>query len=329
VIVRTVTGDADADGLGVTFAHEHLFMTGGWPVMKEPDYRLDSLDRAVEEVIPARELGLAAMVEMTPLGFGRDPEAMRKLSLRTGVRLIACTGFHKSGYYDDLHWLHQYDVDTIADLLVGEISEGMDVHGLSGPVIRRSTARAGVIKIATEYHRYGRGVRRLVPAVAAASLRTGAPIATHCDKGTMAEDLLDAFASEGISAGSVVLGHIDHNPDPIRLAELAARGAFLCFDMPGRAKYGPDSQIVDLLASVAAAGCAGQVLLGSDLARRSYWRSLGGGPGLTYLLDRFVPRLEAAGLSDLATAALGENARRAFSFRRTGETTPCTPPHAH
>jgi predicted metal-dependent phosphotriesterase family hydrolase len=315
VSIRTVTGDVDAGEFGVTFAHEHLFMTGGWPVLKEPDYRLDSLDRAIEEVTPARELGLAAMVEMTPLGFGRDPEAMRELSVRTGVRIIACTGFHKSGYYDDLHWLHRYDVDTITDLLVGEVTEGMDIYGLVGPVIRRSSARAGVIKLAAEYHRFGRGVRRLVAAVAAASLRTGAPIATHCDKGTMADELLDAFAAEGVGAGSVVLGHIDHNPDPPHLAELAARGAFLCFDLPGRVKYGPDSQIVDLLAGLAGAGHAGQVLLGSDLARRSYWRSLGGGPGLTYLLDRFVPRLTAAGLGELAAAALGDNAQRAFSLR--------------
>lgn len=313
--VRTVLGDVEAAELGVTFAHEHLLMTGGWPVLQEPDYRLDSVEHAVAEIEPARALGLGAMIEMTPLGFGRDPQGLRAISEATGVHIIAATGFHKSLYYDDLHWLHRYDTDTITELLVGEIVDGMDVNGLSGPRVVRSPARAGVVKIATEYHRFGRGVRRLVTAVACAHVSTGIPIATHCDKGTMAEELLDALDAEGVPASAVVLGHIDHDPDPGRLIALAERGAFLCFDMPGRIKYGPDSRIVELLERLASAGAAGQVLLGSDLARRSYWHSLGGGPGLTYLLARFAPRLRAAGLSEVASAALTTNAHRAFSIR--------------
>ncbi len=308
-------GDVPAASLGVTFAHEHLFMTGGWPVMNEPDFRLDSLEHAVDEVDAARELGLTAMVEMTPLGFGRSPGSLRELSARTGVQVIACTGFHKSGYYDDLHWLHRYPIDVVTDLLVAEISEGMDVYGLAGPHVDRSPARAGVIKIATEYHRFGRGVERLVAAVAAAHLRTGAPIATHCEKGTMGHELLDALAREGVAADAVVLGHIDHDPDPVRLCSLAERGAFLAFDRPGRAKYGPDSQVVRLISRLADAGHADRVLLGSDLARRSYWRTLGGGPGLGYLLERFVPRLRAEDLGEVADAALTGNAHRAFALR--------------
>jgi phosphotriesterase-related protein len=310
-----VLGDVPAESLGTTFAHEHLFMTGGWPVMNEPDFRLDSLDSALAEVDAARELGLAAMVEMTPLGFGRDPARLRELSARTGVHVIACTGFHKSGYYDDLHWLHRYDIEVIADLLVAETSEGMDLFGLCGPHIERSPSQAGVIKIAAEYHRFGRGIPRLIPAVAQAHLRTGVPIATHCDKGTMGHELLDALDREGVPADAVVLGHIDHDPDPARLCSLAERGAYLAFDRPGRAKYGPDSEIVSLISQLAAAGHGDRLLLGSDLARRSYWRSLGGGPGLTYLLSHFIPRLHTAGLGDVATAALTTNPHRAFSLR--------------
>jgi len=33
-----------------------------------------------------------------------------------------------------------------------------------------------------------------------------------------------------------------------------------------------------------------------DAARRKYWRSYGGGPGLRFLLHEFVPRLREAGL---------------------------------
>ncbi|MFG1960357.1 phosphotriesterase [Nonomuraea sp. NPDC049028] len=312
--VRTVLGDVEE--LGITYAHEHLFMTGGWPVRNEPDYRLDSFDAAVVEVTEAQRLGLSAVVEMTPLGFGRSPSLMKELAERTGLHVIAVTGFHKSGYYSDMHWMHRYSVDEITELLVAEIDQGMDEYGLVGPLVRRSSARAGAIKIATAYHSFGRGVARLVGAVAAAARRTGVPVVTHCDKGTMGHELLDALASEGVAADRVVLGHIDHNPDAGYLASLAERGAYLAFDRPGRVKYGPDSEIVSLVAELAERGLGDRVLFGMDLARRSYWPSLGGGPGLTYLLGRFVPRLEAAGLGEVAKAALIGNPRAAFALRR-------------
>lgn len=304
--VRTVLGDVEE--LGVTYAHEHLFMTGDWAVRNEPDYRLDSLEAAVEEVTAAQRLGLSAVVEMTPLGFGRSPRLMRALAERTGLHVVAVTGFHKSTYYSDAHWLHHYTVDEIAGLLVAEIEAGMDELGLVGPIIRRSPARAGAIKLAAGYHRLPG--ERLIKAVAEAAQRTGVPVVTHCDKGTMGHELLDA-----LQVDRVILGHIDHNPDAGYLASLAERGAYLAFDRPGRIKYGPDSDIVALVEALAARGLGDRLLFGMDLARRSYWPSLGGGPGLPYLLERFVPRLEAAGLGEVAKAALTGNAQAAFSLR--------------
>jgi phosphotriesterase-related protein len=45
-------------------------------------------------------------------------------------------------------------------------------------------------------------------------------------------------------------------------------------------------------------GLGSQLLLGGDTARRSYWRALGCGPGLDYLLAVFTPRLRAEGFSE-------------------------------
>jgi len=56
-------------------------------------------------------------------------------------------------------------------------------------------------------------------------------------------------------------------------------------------------------------------VLGMDAARRKYWRSYGGGPGLRFLLMEFVPRLRAAGLSaeDVDTIFV-RNPAGAFAF---------------
>lgn len=314
-MIRTVLGDIPAEQAGVTMAHEHLLMTGGWPVRLEPDFRLDSVDAAAQELTRYRDAGGAAVVEMTPLGFGRDPDGLAELARRTGVHIVACTGFHKLGYYADTHWLHRYPAERIGELLAGEIELGIDRGGLDGPDIDRSHARAGVIKLATEYQRAGAAVARLAEAVGIAHQRTGVPVSTHTEQGTMGHVQLDLLADAGVPAGSAVLGHIDHNPDPVLLTELAARGAYLAFDMPGRIKYAPDSQSVTLIEALAAAGYADRLLLAGDLARRSYWPAYGGGPGLDYLLTVFVPRLRAAGLGEVADAALTANPRHAFQLR--------------
>lgn len=314
-VVRTVRGDLPTAQVGAAMVHEHLLMTGGWPVRLEPDFRLDSVDAAVAEVERFRAAGGGTLVEMTPLGFGRDPDGLADTARRTGVRLVACTGFHKLDYYADNHWLHRYPVERIADLLVAEIGEGIDRGGLDGPVVERADARAGVVKLATGYHRAGPAVERLAEAVGITHRRTGAPVSTHTEHGTMGHTQLDLLERAGVPADAVTLGHIDHNPDPVVLSELAGRGAYLAFDLPGRTKYGPDSRVVDLVAALTDAGHADRLLFAGDLARRSYWPAYGGGPGLDYLLTAFVPRLRAAGLGEVADAALVTNPARALRLR--------------
>lgn len=313
-MIRTVLGDVLPEDLGTTFCHEHLLMTGGWPIMNEPDYRLDSIPAAVQEVAGARDAGLRALVEMTPNGFGRSPEGLIEISRQTGVSVVAASGLHKVNYYADNHWVHHYSVDEMAQLLIAEVAEGMDTNNLEGPLVKRSSAKAGVVKVATLYQRTGRSVPRYIEAVGAAHRATGVPVSTHNDKGTLGHQILDALEAAGVEPTHVMLGHIDHNPDLTYLAELCSRGAYLIFDRPGRVKYAPDSDSVALFTTLVERGHAGQLLLGSDLARRSYWPAYDGGPGLSYLLTTFVPRLKAAGLAAQALAALVDNPARALSF---------------
>jgi phosphotriesterase-related protein len=116
----------------------------------------------------------------------------------------------------------------------------------------------------------------------------------------------------------VVLAHLDRNPDPELHAEIAARGAFLEYDTLGRIKYRPDSDLLDLIEAVAAAGHLGQLLLGLDLGRRDYFRAWDGGPGMRYLMATFVPRLRRR-IGDAAVEAiLVANPARAFSVTEGG-----------
>jgi phosphotriesterase-related protein len=53
-----------------------------------------------------------------------------------------------------------------------------------------------------------------------------------------------------------------------------------------------------LTLSMVADGFIKQLMLGTDGARRTLWRSLGGEPGLDYLLSGWSQRLRELGLTD-------------------------------
>jgi len=115
----------------------------------------------------------------------------------------------------------------------------------------------------------------------------------------------------------VIVGHVDRKLDWEYHLRLARTGAYLSYDQIGKEKYYPDSLRVEFVRRLVAEGHGQQILLGGDLARKSYWPSYGtgGGPGLTYILWRFVPWLRSEGLAESAMEdILIHNAARALAM---------------
>jgi phosphotriesterase-related protein len=313
-LVRTVTGDIEASQLGVTYAHEHLLITGGMQVYLDQDFLLNDPARAATDLGQFKAAGGNSVVDMIPCGLGRHPDGLQALSRETGVQIIGATGFHMERYYDTNHWLYLYSAEQMAKLFQAEIEDGMDQWGYRGPLVQRSSARAGVLKVATGYYSWNENTDRWFEAAAIAHAATGVPISSHTESGVLGERQVEVLTSRGVPASSIIVGHIDKNVDPYVHREIAAMGAFLEYDSPSRLKYGPDADAVSLILAAVEGGYAGHILLGMDLARRSYYPSYGGGPGLAYLLEHFLPRLRAEGLGDVVRQIMIENPARAFAF---------------
>jgi phosphotriesterase-related protein len=319
-IIRTVLGDIESSLLGRTNSHEHLFIRDGLIVLLEPDFRLDSEESALSEVADFRSHGGQAIVDTSPLSIGRNPQGLMNVSRASGVHIIASTGFHKPRYYLDSHWRNRLSAGQIAQLLVEEIKVGMDLYSFEGPFRETAAAKAGVIKVASEYQRFSPAIRVAFEAAAAAHLETGAPILTHTEMGTMAQQQLDLLAGHGVSPSHVVLSHMDRNPDWKLHRDVAQRGAFLEYDGPGRVKYFPENTVMDLISKMFALGLGGQILLGGDTAQRSYWKANGGATGIAYILEQFIPRLRREGFQpDQIVAMLVDNPARAFAFHQEGQ----------
>jgi phosphotriesterase-related protein len=233
-----------------------------------------------------------------PFGCGRNVDKLVAVSQATGVPIIVPTGFQKSSYYLPDHWQHKYDEESIAQLLIAELTEGADRNGYEGPLVERSPVKAGFVKVAGDYQVVKPTTRKLIRATGQVYQATGAPILVHTEMGTVADQLLDLLEAAGVPPNRVMLSHIDRNPDFRLHRHLAERGVFLQYDTPGRIKYQPETVLINLMRQLFEAGFGSQLLLGGDTARRSYWKAYGGGPGLDYLLAVFTPRLRAEGFTE-------------------------------
>jgi phosphotriesterase-related protein len=298
-VVMTVTGSVPASSLGVTDAHDHLFLRS--PAM--PGQEIEDLECSTAEVIDAASHGLRTVVEMTPIGLGRRPDLLRAVSMASGVTIIGATGYHRDAHYPAGHWVTDATVDLLAERIVADLEEGMHPADWADEGAALDAARAGAIKAGASYHHVSPGERRRLEAAAIGSRRTGAAILVHTEIGTAGHEIVDLLESWGVAAGRIILSHLDRNPDAELHAEIAARGVTLEYDTLGRTKYHPDSTVLDLIGEMVAAGDGDRILLGCDLGRRDYFRSHGGGPGMAYLLTTFVPRLRRR-VGDAATDAI-------------------------
>lgn len=300
--IQTVTGPIRPGSLGVTYMHEHLLCDqrlcrddglrrpgdGGLMV-------LDDLEDAAREMRELRRLGADAVVEVTMDGWGRDLPGLRAIAERTGITVVASSGF----YVEACHPAFAADrsVDDLAEGLAREILEGAPGSGI----------RTGLLKAAVSRPMVEGPEAVCARAVARAHRRTGAAITTHTSGsarfeipgGNIGWQLLDLFEAEGVDPRRVIVGHVDENADVRHLDALCRRGAFVQFDVIGKSHWMLDETRADLIAALADRGHLGHVLLSTD-RNRAVELTRGGGVGYGHLLTRFVPMLRSAGLDEPA-----------------------------
>jgi len=273
--------------------HEHV-ITHPPASVTDRDLAMENIAAATRELCHFHLAGGRGMVEMTPRDYGRDPVAVREISAATGVHIVCTTGWLKDKFCRP--WVQERTVDDLADEMIREITEGIDGTGVC----------AGVVKAASSLNMITPAEEKVFRAAARAHCQTGALITTHTEMGTMALEQIELLRSEGVAPERILIGHLDHKPDLDYWRAIAQTGANLGIDQIGKEKYLPDSQRIELILTMVAEGYASQLCLAGDLARKSYWPAYGPwcGPGLTYILWRFVPWLHERGLGDHQITAM-------------------------
>jgi 5-phospho-D-xylono-1,4-lactonase len=287
--IRTVRGDIDPAELGVCYPHEHVLCSPPLDVA-DRDLEMDSEAAAIQELTWFKQAGGSALVDMTPADYGRNAPGMKRVSEATGIHLIATTGLHKDKF--SARFAKDRSVEELADHFARDVTAGVDGTDI----------KAGVIKAASSLNTITANEEKVFRAAAQAQRRTGAAISTHTDVGTMGLEQIQLLVAEGVPPERIIIGHVDRKLDWDYHLALWRTGVTLSYDQISKEKYAPDSQRVEFILRAVKEGFGQQIVLGGDLARKSYWPSYGtgGGPGLTYILWRFIPWLRSEGLSETA-----------------------------
>ncbi|HEV7624128.1 MAG TPA: aryldialkylphosphatase [Amnibacterium sp.] len=313
--VRTALGDVGSGELGRVDYHEHLFQVS--PLLPEDD--LDDERASGEEAAALAATGFEAMVDATPTGLGRRPEAAARIAAAAGLHVVLSSGAHREEHYGDGHPLLGRSERELADAFRTDVAEGMRQtdDAAAAPALGPGgrPVRAGLLKAGIGYWRITPFEHRVLAAVAAAHVVTGAPVMVHLEHGSAGFEVIEVLAAGGVPASAIVLAHVDRAPDPVLHAELAAAGAYLGYDGWARYREWPDSVIVACVTRAIELGAGERVLLGGDVARRTRYVAYGGMPGLAYLGRRAVPALRAEiGEAALRTMLVDNPARLLARF---------------
>ena len=299
-MVQTVLGPVPSGTLGLTVSHEHLLCRPPGSVGDaDPDLILDDQGAALTELAAFKAAGGNAVVEVTPVDYGRDLDGLVALSRRSGVHIVAATGLHKDQF--SASYTLRYDEDQLADIFMRELQAGVN------------RVQCGVIKLGSSLDQITRGERKAFTAAALAQRATGAPITTHTEAGRLALEQLELLIGAGADPERIIIGHLDRLLDTDYHEALLRTGAYIGYDQIGKPKYASDEQRAAALAILVARGHGAKLLISGDLGRKSYWSAYGGKPGLDYIPKTFMSMLCAAGLTaDQAEALVVGNPAEAF-----------------
>jgi predicted metal-dependent phosphotriesterase family hydrolase len=283
--VMTVTGPVPSAELGLTLAHEHVFLN----LMREHRatgllHDLELMRRELDAFVRA---GGRTLVDCTNMGLGRDPTALREVAKATGLNIVMGCGLYRDPYIDR-DWVDERSVAEIAELIVRDLTEGTDGTGI----------RAGIIgEIGADRHYVSAVEERSFRAAARAHLATGATITTHAARWPVGLAQLEILVSEGVDPARVIVGHTDTVPSFAYHQELIRIGAWVQYDsIRGDSEYNTESRI-RFVVQMVREGHVGRLLLSHDVCNRTHLKNFGG-TGYDYIPTTFVNLLREYGISN-------------------------------
>jgi len=273
--------------------------------------RLASIDDAAEALADYRKAGGGTIVDVTPIGVGRDPAALRRIALQSGVNVVMGTGYYVNNYHPAE--LADLDEHAIRDLIVRDVEEGAD--GVRPGII-------GEIGLVWPVHDRERKVLR---AAAMAQQETGLSLTIHPGRNPGAPlDAVRIVEEAGGDPARTIIDHLDRTIfEAADYLELARTGCYLELDLFGmESSFYPladvdipnDAMRVKIMRMLADNGHLSQILISHDLSSRARLSKYGG-EGYHHIASRVLPLMARRGFSrDEIDEVVRRNPQRALTI---------------
>jgi phosphotriesterase-related protein len=340
--VMTVAGPIPASALGITLMHEHIlndcrcwwhapktperqYLAEGFvcteilgelrqdPFVNKHNITLDDEPLAIAELKDFAREGGQTVVEPTCQGIGRDPAALRRISKASGLNIVMGAGYYLGSSHPAK--VAGMTIDQIADEIVHEANVGVDGTDVKIGLI-------GEIGVSSDFTVEE---EKSLRAAARAQRRTGLPLMVHLPGWfRLGHKVLDIAEAEGADLRHTVLCHMNASHEDLAYqSELAARGAFIEYDMIGMDFFYADQQVqcpsdeeaARAIVKLVERGHIDRILLSHDVFLKMMLTRYGGN-GYAYILRHFLPRLKRHGLDDAQLDILmRDNPRSVFAAK--------------
>lgn len=216
--IQSVCGPLDTSDMGFTLMHEHILVGAAGVYADYPEFfGPDPMERVVEALKTARAGGVDTIVDATTLDLGRDIRLLYEASRKTGVNIIACTGW----WLEIPRFFTGLSADQLAEVFLREIEQG-----ISGTDIK-----AGILKAAHDIDGVTPMGEIMLRAVARAHRRSGLPIMLHSySPGRVGLQQLAILKDEGVALNRVKMDHSNDTMDVEYLIALMEEGCYLGLD---------------------------------------------------------------------------------------------------
>jgi phosphotriesterase-related protein len=217
-VINSVLGPLDTNEIGFTLMHEHLIVAPAGVYRDYPELLGSNLmERVVDGLKKAKEGGIDTIVDATTLDLGRNIELTAEASRRSGVNIIACSGW----WLDFPRYFQGVSAEQLEELFVREVEEG-----ISGTDIK-----AGILKSAADMTGVTSNEETVLRAVARAHHKTGVPIMIHSySPGQVGRQQLAVLQEEGVDLKRVKMDHSNDTTDVEYLTWLLDQGCYLGLD---------------------------------------------------------------------------------------------------
>lgn len=308
---------APIDDKFLSISQENMYyLRKGYFYLSSDCMHLDSVELLEKEIEFFKNSGGSTILDVSPTGVRGSVKDIAKISKSTGVNIIVSTGL-----YADKFWpacCQNKSVEQLVSFMKGEIENGIDGTDI----------KAGLVKIAC--NSFNENEQKSLKAGAITAADTGYSFCLHTGGWTEVylgiEDtkkMLSEVFKQGVKPERVLACHMDmfikecllsnlikdrQNSSNINLdslKEILDTGTNIVFDFFGISANCESVGFVELsdyerisaILELFQAGYSKQILFGSDVYVKIFYRHFGGN-GYTRILDYVVPTLKEYGAKE-------------------------------